>query len=100
MWNQKFVKRRLSMMSKDEFEELVPIVLKASSGLVPICVDGSNDGSVDYHLYEGLKKSRIVVQTTDTWQNLERKIRSNVDEPILIPIPCFFFMFTFSDLYD
>jgi len=80
MWNQKFVKRRLSMMSKDEFEELVPIVLKASSGLVPICVDGSNDGSVDYHLYEGLKKSRIVVQTTDTWQNLERKIRSNVDD--------------------
>ncbi len=48
--------------------------------MVPVCVDGSNDGSVDYHLYNGLNKSRIVVQTTDNWQNLERKIKGNMSD--------------------
>lgn len=76
--NQKFIKRRLSMMTKDEFEELVPIVLKASSGLVPVCVDGTNDGGVDYALYEGLKKTKVAVQTTDTWRKIENKIKKNV----------------------
>lgn len=71
---QTMIVRTLSGISRDAFMELVPHILKAASGLTPVKVDGTNDGGVDFCLYEGIDKKKFVVQTTDTWLRLENKL--------------------------
>ena len=71
---QTMIVRTLIGISRDAFMELVPHILKAASGLTPVKVDGTNDGGVDFCLYEGIDKKKFVVQTTDTWQRLENKL--------------------------